>query len=119
MARILVIDDDKNIRFLVHEELALAGHVVEGAADGASGIAAVKTFMPDLVILDIKMPGINGLDLLPRLKEAAPRVPVFLFTAYGNHRDDARTLGADGYCIKSPDLSALKNAVRKALELPR
>ena len=116
MARILVIDDDKNIRFLVHEELTLAGYVVEGAADGASGLAAVQENPPDLVILDIKMPGMSGLDVLPRLKTCSPGTPVFLFTAYGDYREDATTLGADGYFVKSADFSTLKDAVRSALD---
>lgn len=115
MARILVIDDDKNIRFLVREELTLAGHVVESAADGPSGLAAAKEHRPDLIILDIKMPGMSGLEVLPRLKELSPETPVFLFTAFSDYRDEAEALGGDGYFVKSPDFSSLRDAVRDAL----
>ncbi len=115
MARILIIDDDKNIRFLVHEELTLAGHSVEGAADGPSGLAAAQENPPDLVILDVKMPGMSGLDALPQLKKCSPQTPVYLFTAYGDFREDAQRLGADGYIVKSADFSPLCETVADAL----
>jgi len=111
MARVLFIDDDDNIRFLVQEDLTLEGHSVRVAPTGAEGLDAVEKERPDLVILDVKMPGIGGLEVLRRLKETRPGLPVLMFTAYDGYRDEARELGADGYFIKSPDLSAVKQAV--------
>ncbi len=113
MAHVLFIDDDASIRFLVQEELALEGHRVRVADDGLGGLRAVEEACPDVVVVDIKMPGLGGLEVLRRLKAAHPEVPVFLFTAYSDYRDEAQGLGADGYFIKSPDMTRLKDAIRK------
>lgn len=112
MAEVLFIDDDESIRFLVQEELSLAGHDVRLAQDGTRGLCAVETALPDVVVLDIKMPGLGGLEVLRRLKATHPALPVLMFTAYNDYRDEARESGADGYLIKSPDLTLLKDAIR-------
>jgi two-component system response regulator (stage 0 sporulation protein F) len=113
MASVLFIDDDENIRFLVQEDLSLEGHLVRVASTGAEGLEAVEKDPPDVVILDVKMPGIGGLEVLRRIKEKRPGLPVLLFTAYDGYRDEALDLGADGYFIKSPDLSPVKDAVSR------
>lgn len=113
MARILFVDDDESIRFLVQEELALEGHSVRVADDGWAGLQAVAEETPDVVILDIKMPGLGGLEVLRRLKASHPELPVFLFTAYSDYGADAHELGADGYFVKSPDLSRMKAAIAR------
>lgn len=115
MAHVLFIDDDESIRFLVQEELRLDGHRVRVADDGWLGLRAVEDSRPDVVIVDIRMPGLGGLEVLQRLKAAHPHMPVFLFTAYSDFREEAVELGADGYFIKSPDLSRLKEAIRTAV----
>jgi two-component system response regulator (stage 0 sporulation protein F) len=112
MAQVLFIDDDESIRFLVQEELSLEGHRVRVAQDGWVGLRAVEDSPPDVVIVDIRMPGLGGLEVLRRLKASHPGLPVFLFTAYSDFRDEALGLGADGYFIKSPDMSRLKDAIR-------
>jgi len=113
MADILFIDDDESIRFLVQEELSLEGHAVRLAGDGSRGLQAVEDALPDVVVLDIKMPGLGGIEVLRRLKTSHPSLPVLLFTAYNDYADEARELGADGYLVKSPDLTSLKDAIRK------
>lgn len=115
MARLLVIDDDENIRFLLREEFSLAGHSVQSAADGPSGLDAAQRARPDLVILDLKMPGMGGLEVLERLKGSCPGIRVFLFTAYSDCRDQAKALGADAYIVKSCNLSPLTEAVLGAV----
>ncbi len=114
MAHVLFIDDDESIRFLVQEELALEGHCVRVADDGWGGLRAVEEARPDVVVVDIKMPGMGGMEVLRRLKAAHPQTPVFFFTAYNDYRDEALQLGADGYFIKSPNMSSLKEAILKA-----
>ncbi len=115
MAHILIIDDDESIRFLVQEELSLDGHRVSAADGGASGLQAVRDHTPDVVILDIKMPGMDGLEVLRRIKREHPQLPVLLFTAYSDYRDQAADCGAEGYLIKSADFSPMKAAVRRCL----
>ncbi len=112
MARILVIDDDDGVRSLVSEELSHEGHAVSVAADGWAGLRAVAAAPPDLVLLDLKMPGLGGLDVLQRLKAAHPTLPVLLFTAYSDFTQEAASRGADGYLVKSADFGAVKRAIR-------
>ncbi len=112
MADILFIDDDESIRFLVQEELSLEGHAVRLAGDGDRGLQAVEDALPDVVVLDIKMPGLGGIEVLRRLKASHPSLPVLMFTAYNDYVDEAREIGADGYLVKSPDLTPLKDAIR-------
>lgn len=112
VARILFIDDDESIRFLVQEELGFDGHSVQVAGDGLTGLTLVDRERPDLVILDLKMPGMGGMEVLRRLKTRYPDLPVFLFTAYDDYHREAEQLGADGYYVKSPDLGVLKRAIR-------
>ena len=119
MAHVLFIDDDESIRFLVQEELSLDGHRVRVADDGWLGLRAVEDARPDVVIVDIRMPGLGGLEVLKRLKATHPELPVFLFTAFSDFRDEALGLGADGYFIKSPDMSRLKQAIRVAVPTNR
>lgn len=112
MAQVLVVDDDASIRFLVREELTLEGHGVRTAEDGLAGLRAVGESVPDVVILDLKMPGMGGLEVLQRLKASQPQLPVLLFTAYGDCRKEAEILGADAYIVKSANLQPLKDAIR-------
>lgn len=114
MANILVVDDDDSIRFLLKEELLADGHAVRTAADGISALEAVADLAPDVIVLDIKMPGMSGLEVVERLKRTHPTLPIFLLTAYGDYRAEAARVGADGYFVKSPNLSPLKEAVRRA-----
>lgn len=93
----------------------MAGYAVDGAPDGISGLAAVETKHPDLIILDIKMPGMSGLDVLSRLKATHPEIAVFLFTGYGDYREAAQALGADGYFVKSANLAPMIEVIRRAL----
>lgn len=118
MALILVVDDDANIRLLLREELTYAGHSVVCAADGAEGLEAARRECPDLVVLDVKMPGLSGVEVLRRLKSVCAEVRVLLFTAYDDYRQEAASLGADGYVVKSYDLSRLTEEVAAALRRP-
>lgn len=91
------------------------GHCVRVAGDGPTGLSLAAQERPDLVILDLKMPGMDGLEVLRCLKSAHPDLPVFLFTAYDDYSAEACALGADGYFVKSPDLGPLRCGIRDAL----
>jgi DNA-binding response OmpR family regulator len=99
--RILVVDDDPDIRGLVTDLLQRAGHDVEEAGDGRSGLRAVHASRPDLVILDVTMPGLDGWQTLERIRDLTD-VPVLMLTAKGNELERVRGLqaGADDYVTK-------------------
>jgi len=104
MARIVVADDDADIRDLVVFKLRQAGHDVEAVEDGAAAVAACQASPPDLVVLDVMMPGMGGLDATRalRLDPRVARVPVILLTARAQESDIEQGFGAgaDDYVVK-------------------
>ncbi len=101
MASVLVVDDDPDIRGLVHELLQRAGHSVIEAGDGREGLRLFHNSRPDLVILDVSMPGLDGWETLERIRELSA-VPVVMLTARAQELDKVRGLrgGADDYVTK-------------------
>jgi DNA-binding response OmpR family regulator len=101
MAHVLVVDDDETVREVVVDYLRAAGHRVSEAADGAGALDAVHRDRADLVVLDVMMPGIDGLEVCRRLRRASD-VPVVLLTALGSEQDRVVGLeiGADDYVTK-------------------
>jgi DNA-binding NtrC family response regulator len=99
-ARILVVEDDDKQRQLYCEELLNSEQI-------------------DLIILDINMPGVSGLELLPRIHELHPGMPVIIHTAYGSYRDDFISWLADMFIVKSPDAGNLIEAVEDLLSRQR
>ena len=83
MKRILVVDDEEHICELYRDELAEEGYEVELARDGVEALRKFDSFRPDLVTLDVKMPGLDGLEVLRRIREKNASVPVLLLTAFG------------------------------------
>ncbi|BEL06726.1 response regulator transcription factor [Actinoplanes sichuanensis] len=98
----LVVDDDPTVSDVVRRYLEQAGCEVELAADGADGLAAVAARRPDLVVLDLMMPGIDGLEVCRRLRRQLPELPVVMLTALGEEADRVLGLevGADDYVTK-------------------
>ncbi len=101
-SRVLVVDDEENIRFLVESGLQLAGMETMGAEDGRVALAAVTEFDPDLIVLDVMMPQLDGFDVLRRLRESGSTVPVIFLTARDSTDDRVRglTSGGDDYMVK-------------------
>jgi len=101
VSRVLVVDDDSDIRELVRELLERAGHEVLEAADGTQGLREFYSEQPDLVVLDVSMPGLEGWDVLERIRELSD-VPVLMLTARAEELDKVRGLraGADDYVTK-------------------
>jgi DNA-binding response OmpR family regulator len=115
MKKILVVDDEENIRELYRVELSEEGYQVELAENGNQALAKFESFRPDLVTLDVIMPGMNGIEVLQRIREKNPSVPVLLLTAFGDFRQDFKTWASDAYIVKSADVSELKQTIRKLL----
>jgi len=100
--RILVIEDDAAIRRGVVDALSFAGYEPLQAADGAAGLEAALNARPDLVLLDLLLPRMDGLDVLQRIREEASALPVIILTARGTEDDRVKglKLGADDYVVK-------------------
>ncbi len=114
--RILVIDDEEILRLMVRDVLALEGHEVDVASSGEEGLEAFGGAAYDLVVTDNNMPGIEGLEVLRRIREANPDVPVILMTAFGSLQVSmqAHELGAAGYLLKPfDDISAITREVSR------
>ncbi|WFE47953.1 response regulator transcription factor [Verrucosispora sp. WMMD1129] len=100
--RVLVVDDDPTVSDVVRRYLEQAGCEVQLAADGADGLAAIAAQRPDLVVLDLMMPGIDGLEVCRRIRRQLPDLPVVMLTALGEEADRVLGLevGADDYVTK-------------------
>jgi CheY-like chemotaxis protein len=116
MHTILVVDDDQNQRLLYHEELVHEGYDVIDAATAMEAISRVEEGGVDLVVLDIAMPGMDGVEALTHILDIDNKMPIVLNTAYSGYKDNFMTWAADAYVVKSSDLSTLKTKIREALE---
>jgi CheY-like chemotaxis protein len=115
MKKILLVDDEEGIQLLYQEEFQDEGYEVISAFTGEEALEKFKSEIPDLVILDIMMPGMNGIEVLRQMKMIAPQLPVILSTAYHEYKQDLSAWASDEFIVKSPDLQNLKEAVRKHL----
>lgn len=115
MKKILLVDDEESIHLLYREELEEEGYEVHSALSGEEALEKLHIIGPDLVILDINMPGMNGIDVLRRMKEINQAMPVILSSAYQEFKQDLASWASDDYIVKSSNLDELKNAVRKYL----
>lgn len=115
MPNILIVEDDPNQRMLYEKELTREGYAVTTAADGAEALQKVHEEKWDLVILDIRMPGMDGIEALGRILAIDRKIPVIINTAYASYKENFMTWAADAYIVKSSDLTHLKNAVMELL----
>jgi len=113
---ILVVDDEESIRFLYREELEEEGYRVITAADGEEALRKLSVDKPHLITLDIRMPGMDGIEVLQRIREMDKDVPVIMSTAYGEYRNDFNVWGSDAYIIKTANLGELKETIKRLLE---
>jgi DNA-binding response OmpR family regulator len=113
MKTILVVDDDEAIRTLLQEELEEEGYKVLIATNARDALKMVAAEPLDLVILDIRMPGMDGLEALPRILGIKEGLPVIMNTAYSQYQDSFMSWAADAYVVKSSDLTELKEKVKE------
>lgn len=113
--RLLVVDDDTNYRERLVRAFAGRGHDVRGAADGAAGIALARSFVPERVVLDLKMPLANGLAVLRELLAELPDLQVIILTGYGSIATalEAVRLGAIDYLTKPADADQILSAFER------
>jgi len=115
MNKILLVDDEESTQFLYREVLEEDGYEVHSALTGEDALQKLKILSPDLVILDINMPGMNGIEVLRKIKGKNPNIPVVLNTGYNEFKQDIDAWASDDYIIKSVDFDELKAAVRQQL----
>ena len=113
---VLVIEDDDHQRLLYEEELKWAGYQVVTAKSGQEGLQALQDQPVDLVLLDVAMPGMDGIETLGKILDHDNRMPVILNTAYSSYKDDFMTWAAEAYVIKSHDLTELRRTICEVLE---
>ena len=124
MAKILIIDDEEQLRRLMARIIGLEGYEVAEAPDCASGMKTLRRYDPDVVLCDVKLPDGNGVEMVGRIKEAAPATEVILLTAYGNIPDGVQAIknGAFDYITKGRNAAAAdphrEQALRRALLRP-
>jgi DNA-binding response OmpR family regulator len=120
MAQILVIEDDTLLRDAVDVILSQAGFVVNGVGTAEDGLALLTRWRVDLILLDIRLPGIGGVEALGRLRRAGHAMPVLMMTADSSAATVQRVMaaGGNGYVLKPFDPDTLLKRVKKALASP-
>src|SRR5215210_9098128 len=118
-AVVFVTDDEQAIRTAIVKRLSRQGHRVAGFESGELLIEAVQHDLPDLILLDVKMQGMGGIDTLKRVRQIAPAAMVIMLTAYGGVQDavEAMKLGAYDFLIKSVDLEVIDPVIARAVDL--
>ncbi|MDO9119092.1 MAG: sigma-54 dependent transcriptional regulator [Nitrospira sp.] len=118
-AVVFVTDDEQAIRAAIVKRLSRQGHRAVGYESGEALLEALRHELPDLVLLDLKMPGLNGLDTLKHLRQLAPSAMVIMLTAYGTVQDavEAMKLGAYDFLIKAVDLEGIDPVVARVLDV--
>lgn len=113
--KILIVDDEENQRKLYAQVFEEEGYTVIEADSGRSALEKLTKEHPDLVILDICMPGMDGMEALGKMLSSDERVPIILNTAYGVYKDNFMSWAADAYVVKSADFTELKKKVKELL----
>lgn len=118
MANILVVDDQLGVRRLLYETFREEKYEVVMAANGKDALKSLEEFKPDIILMDMKMPGMNGIDTLREIRSFDKKVSVIMMTAYGDaqNMEQARELGVLHYISKPFDLFELRDHVREILE---
>jgi len=115
MKKILIVEDEDPIRNLYKEELKDEGYEVVVAADGLVGYELFKKEKPDLITIDLKMPNMNGIELLDKIRKENKDIPIIIYTAYGEFTQNFSTWAADEYLVKSSDLTEFKAKIKDLL----
>ena len=113
MAKLLIVEDEKNLRILYKNEFIEEGYEVLLAAEGKEAIKIAEKESPDLIIMDIRMPQMDGIDVMKKILEKNKDIPIIINSAYSSYMDNFMSWAAKAYVIKSSDLSELKSKVRE------
>jgi DNA-binding NtrC family response regulator len=119
--RILIVDDEANARSALSEILHEEGYVTETAADGFKALGKLEDFSPDVVLTDLKMPGLDGIGFMEKAKTASPQTVFVVMTAFGTISSAVAAMknGAENYLTKPLDYEALRAVIERAMEKAR
>jgi DNA-binding response OmpR family regulator len=117
--KILIVDDEESLRLYYEEELKAEGYDILIARNGREAIQQVEKGKPDLIVLDIVMPVMDGMETLGRIMGKKRNIPIIIHTSYPGYREDFMSWAADAYVAKSSDLRELKDTVRDLLKKGR
>ena len=114
--KILLVDDEKEFVETLSERIRMRDHKSDVALDGEDALKQMDDDLPDVVVLDLKMPGIDGMEVLRRIRNAYPNVQVIMLTGHGSDKDEkeARKLGAFEYLQKPVEIDTLMKKIKKA-----
>ena len=115
METLLVVDDEAHQRMLYQEELSDEGYQIILARNGKEAIEKVLKIVPDLIVLDIRMPVMDGLEALGKIIGKERGIPIIIHSAYSSYKDDFMSWAADDFVVKSADLTELKRKIRGLL----
>ena len=119
MATLLIVDDEVHQRMLYQEELSEEGYEIMLASNGREAIEKIVEVPPDLIVLDIRMPVMDGLEALGKIIGKERNIPVIIHSAYSSYKDDFMSWAADDFVVKSADLTELKRKIRTLLQRKR
>jgi len=115
MKTVLVADDEVSIRKLYQRELSREGYSVVFASNAQEAVQRARETPPDLVVMDIRMPGMDGIEAMGRILEENDAIPIVINTAYSSYKDSFLSWSAHAYVTKSSDLTELKDTIRQIL----
>ena len=116
METLLVVDDEAHQRMLYQEELGDEGYQIVLARNGMEALEKVLEAAPDLIVLDIRMPVMDGLEALGKIIGKERNIPIIIHSAYSSYKDDFMSWAADDFVVKSADLTELKRKIRGLLD---
>jgi len=117
--RVLIVDDEKELVTTIAERLQIRGIQTDTATDGETALAMIEENPPQVVVLDVMMPGIGGIEILQRMNAQNIKIPVILLTGYGSTEQgtEGMELGAFDYIMKPCDLNILISKIKEAVKL--